>query len=221
MTDQAYQAYIARDIAALKALTVDENGTTVPAFDSVSDPATAPPEAGLVAPDLSTVRLVATIKGDQATVDRHLVPVRPAITAIESDGSGFTVHSVSGTLTNEDITNLINSSLDTTFITIGLTFVILLMTFGAVAAAVVPIVLALTALVGAFGIFGLFSQAVNPVSPYASQLIILIGLAVSVDYSLFMITRFRSERRRGRDKLVAIEIASAPPAGRSSSAGSP
>jgi RND superfamily putative drug exporter len=209
VTDQAYQAYIARDIAALKALTVDENGTTVPAFDSVSDPATAPPEAGLVAPDLSTVRLVATIKGDQATVDQHLVPVRPAITAIESDGSGFTVHSVSGTLTNEDITNLINSSLDTTFITIGLTFVILLMTFGAVAAAVVPIVLALTALVGAFGIFGLFSQAVNPVSPYASQLIILIGLAVSVDYSLFMITRFRSERRRGRDKLVAIEIASA------------
>ena len=68
--------------------------------------------------------------------------------------------------------------------------------------------LALTALVGAFGIFGLFSQAVNPVSPYASQLIVLIGLAVSVDYSLFMITRFRSERRRGRDKLLAIEIAS-------------
>ena len=175
----------------------------------MSDPATAPPEAGLVAPDLTAVRIIASIKGDQDLVDRHLVPVRPAIAAIESDGSGFVVHSVSGTLTNEDITNLINSSLDTTFVTIGLTFVILLITFGAVAAAVVPIVLAVSALIGAFGIFGLFSQTVNPVSPYASQLIILIGLAVSVDYSLFMITRFRSERRRGRDKLVAIEIASA------------
>src|SRR3954466_15079174 len=49
-TDPAFQAYIAKDIAALKALTVDENGTAVPAFDSVSDPAAAPPEAGLVAP---------------------------------------------------------------------------------------------------------------------------------------------------------------------------
>src|SRR5215203_1119900 len=209
VTDPAFAAYVAKTIADLKALTVDENGTAVPVFDSVSDPATAPPQAGLVAPDLTAVRLVAAIKGEQATVDRHLVPVRPAIAAIESDGSGFVVHSVSQTLTNEDITNLINSSLDTTFVTIGLTFVILLITFGAVVAAVVPIVLALTALIGAFGIFGLFSQAVNPVSPYASQLIILIGLAVSVDYSLFMITRFRSERRRGRDKLVAIEIASA------------
>ena len=55
----------------------------------------------------------------------------------------------------------------------------------------------------------MFSQTVAPVSPYATQLIILIGLAVSVDYSLFMITRFRSERRHGRDKLDAIEIASA------------
>jgi RND superfamily putative drug exporter len=46
------------------------------------------------------------------------------------------------------------------------------------------------------------------VSSYATQLIVLIGLAVAVDYSLFMISRFRSERRRGRDTLAAIEVAS-------------
>ncbi len=210
VTDPALPPYIAKTIADLKALTVDENGTADPGVRhgvrsrdcTAARPVLSPPTSPRSA---SSPR----IKGDQDLVDRHLVPVRPAIAAIESDGSGFVVHSVSGTLTNEDITNLINSSLDTTFVTIGLTFVILLITFGAVAAAVVPIVLAVSALIGAFGIFGLFSQTVNPVSPYASQLIILIGLAVSVDYSLFMITRFRSERRRGRDKLVAIEIASA------------
>jgi RND superfamily putative drug exporter len=49
---------------------------------------------------------------------------------------------------------------------------------------------------------------VSPVSPYASQLVVLIGLAVAVDYSLFMLTRFRTERRRGRAKLVAIDVAS-------------
>ncbi len=115
---------------------------------------------------------------------------------------------MSQTLTNEDITNLINSSLDTTFVTIGLTFIILLATFGAFVASIVPLVLALTAIVAGFGVLGLFSQTVTEVSPYATQLLILIGLAVSVDYSLFMITRFRSERRRGRDVLDAIEIAS-------------
>ena len=131
-----------------------------------------------------------------------------AITAIEADSHGFTVHSVSQTLTSQDITNLINSGLDRTFITIGLTFIILLITFGAFVASIVPLVLAVTALLAAFGILGIFSQLISPASPYATQLVVLIGLAVSVDYSLFMITRFRSERREGRPKLLAIETAS-------------
>ena len=211
VTDPAFGSFVADTIAKLKALTVTEGGQAVPVFDAIPDPATSPPQAGLVAPDLSAVRIVATITGDQDTVDQRLVPVRPAIAAIEADGvaKGFDVHTLSSTLTNEDITTLINSSLDTTFATIGLTFIILLLTFGAFVAAIVPLVLAITALLAAFGIFGVFSQTVAPVSPYATQLIILIGLAVSVDYSLFMITRFRSERRQGRDKLDAIEIASA------------
>jgi uncharacterized membrane protein YdfJ with MMPL/SSD domain len=211
VTDPAFGSFVASSIATLKGLTATVNGQTVPVFDAIPDPATAPPQAGLVAPDLSAVRIVATMTGDQDTVDQLLVPVRPAIATIEADGAakGFDVHTLSSTLTNEDITTLINSSLDTTFATIGLTFIILLLTFGAFVAAIVPLVLAITALLAAFGIFGVFSQAVAPVSPYATQLIILIGLAVSVDYSLFMITRFRSERRHGRDKLDAIEIASA------------
>ena len=208
VTDPGFQAFVARTVADLKALTVEENGAQVPVFDAIGDPASAPPQAGLVAPDLTAARVVATIKGDKATVERRLAPVRPAIAAIEGNTEGFVVHTVSNTLTSEDITSLINSSLDTTFLTIGLTFIILLATFGALVASIVPLVLAITAVVAGFGILGLFSQAVTPVSAYASQLLILIGLAVSVDYSLFMITRFRSERRRGREILDAIEIAS-------------
>ncbi len=149
------------------------------------------------------------------------MPVRDAITAIEADTSGFTVHSVSQTLTSQDITNLINEGLDRTFITIGLTFIILLITFGAIVASVVPLVLAVSALLAAFGILGIFSQVVTPVSPYATQLVVLIGLAVSVDYSLFMITRFRSERREGRSSCLRSRRPAAPPAAPCSSAGSP
>jgi uncharacterized membrane protein YdfJ with MMPL/SSD domain len=77
-----------------------------------------------------------------------------------------------------------------------------------VVAAVIPLILAATALLAAFGILGLYSQFVSPVSPYASQLVVLIGLAVAVDYSLFMLTRFRTERRHGRDRLAAIQATS-------------
>ena len=85
---------------------------------------------------------------------------------------------------------------------------ILLIAFGALVAAFVPLVLAVTALLAAFGILGIYSQLIDPVSPYASQLIVLIGLAVAVDYSLFMVTRARHEWRRGRDRMSGIAIAS-------------
>ncbi len=120
------------------------------------------------------------------------------------------IHSLDGTLANEDIQELVNGGLDDSLrLTIPLTFLILLVAFGAVVAAVVPLVLAITALLAAFGVLGLYSQAVAPVSPYASQLVVLIGLAVAVDYSLFMITRYRTERRHGRVKHDAIRVASA------------
>ena len=208
VTDTAFRSFVADAVARLTAVTVDRGGTTVPAFDAVQDPTTSSPQQGLVSPDLSAVRIVGRVDGDQATVDRHVAAIRPAIATLEANGSGFVVHSVSQTLTNQDITNLINSGLDRTFATIGVTFIILLITFGALIASIVPLVLAATALVAAFGILGVFSRLVAPASPYATQLVVLIGLAVSVDYSLFMITRYRSERRRGRLKLSAIEVAS-------------
>ncbi len=208
ITDPAFQAFITTAVQQLQAITVSEAGASVPAFDRVQDPTKEPPQAGLVSPDGSAVRIVGHVNGDQNAVKGHLVPVRTAIAALEANTAGFTVHSVSNTLTNQDINELINSSLDRTFLTIGLTFIILLITFGAFVASIVPLVLAVTSLLAAFGILGLFSQLITPASPYATQLVVLIGLAVSVDYSLFMITRFRTERRRGVDKLAAIEIAS-------------
>jgi RND superfamily putative drug exporter len=180
VTDAAFRAFVSQAVGQLTALKVTQAGATVPAFDHVQDPTTAPPQSGLVAPDGSAMRIVATVTGDESTVQAHLVPARQAIGSLEANGSGFIVHSVSQTLTNQDITELINSSLDRTFLTVGLTFIILLITFGALVASIVPLVLAVTSLLAAFGILGIFSQLVSPASPYATQLVVLIGLAVSV-----------------------------------------
>ena len=122
----------------------------------------------------------------------------------------LTINALNNHLANDEIQKLVNGGLDSSLrLTIPLTFLILLIAFGAIVAAVVPLVLAITSLLAAFGILALYSQIVAPVSPYATQLIVLIGLAVAVDYSLFMITRFRTERRHGRPKLAAIDVASA------------
>ncbi|MBE2319903.1 MMPL family transporter [Solirubrobacter sp. CPCC 204708] len=90
----------------------------------------------------------------------------------------------------------------------GVTLLILAFTFGALVAASVPVILAATAVLGTTGVVALFSQLL-PLSDIAMPAIILIGLAVGVDYSLFYIRREREERAKGAGKLEAIDIAAA------------
>jgi uncharacterized membrane protein YdfJ with MMPL/SSD domain len=90
----------------------------------------------------------------------------------------------------------------------GFTLIILLLTFGALVAASVPVILALTAILGTTGVVALASQLM-PMDDIALPAIMLIGLAVGVDYSLFYVRREREERAKGRSKLEAIDIAAA------------
>jgi len=94
-----------------------------------------------------------------------------------------------------------------------LILVILTVAFGALAAASVPLILGVTAVAGALGAAGLISQ-VAPDSGTTASLVVLIGLAVGVDYSLFYIRREREERRRRGSGPVAALDASAATVGR-------
>jgi RND superfamily putative drug exporter len=89
-----------------------------------------------------------------------------------------------------------------------LTLIVLLLTFGTLLAAGVPLVLALTGVLGTFGLIGPISQ-IAPVEESIKNVVLLIGLAVGVDYSLFYLRRVREERAAGRDKLAAIDAAAA------------
>ncbi len=194
----------------MTAATVSVDGAPVPLFADIVDPRTAPPQAGLVSPDRTAVRLPATIPGEDAVLDQRLDALPGFLDQLRLDHPGLAIHGLDGTIANRQIQELVNGGLDSSLrLTIPITFGILLIAFGAVVAAVVPLVLAITALLAAFGVLGLYSQYIAPVSPYASQLIVLIGLAVAVDYSLFMVTRYRTERRHGRPKSDAILVASA------------
>ena len=91
---------------------------------------------------------------------------------------------------------------------IPLTLVILLVAFGALIAASVPLLLALSAVAAAIGLSALTSHLV-PADESLNSIILLIGLAVGVDYSLFYVRREREERAAGRSHTDAVEIAAA------------
>ena len=207
--DPAMAADLAAITTRLGALQAPAGSDPGPVITGLVDPIGIPAAAGLISPDRTTVRLVGQVAGDGAVVAKRLEPVPALITDIRASFPAYRIHALNNTLANDEISTLITGGLDHSLVlTIPLTFLILLVAFGAVVAAVIPLVLAVSALLAAFGILGVYSQAVSPVSPYASQLVVLIGLAVAVDYSLFMVTRFRTERRHGRTKLAAIDVAS-------------
>jgi uncharacterized membrane protein YdfJ with MMPL/SSD domain len=85
------------------------------------------------------------------------------------------------------------------------TLLVLLIAFGAIVAAVVPVVLALTAVVAAFGLLGPISRAA-PLDDSVKTIVLLIGMAVGVDYALFYVIRSREERQRGRSPRAALEL---------------
>ncbi len=86
--------------------------------------------------------------------------------------------------------------------------VILALVLGAVAAAFLPIVLAIAAITVALGAAALVGQFID-LPFFIMNVMTMMGLAVGIDYSLFIVSRFREERARGRDKLDAIATAGA------------
>ena len=86
-------------------------------------------------------------------------------------------------------------------IAIPIALLILVVVFGALVAAIIPVIIAIIAI--AMGLTGLFGLVFD-FSAFVTNIIIMLGLAVGIDYSLFIVSRFRTERARGLEKQEAI-----------------
>jgi putative drug exporter of the RND superfamily len=86
--------------------------------------------------------------------------------------------------------------------------VILLLVFGAVVAGFTPLLMAIASIVIALGMTALLAQAFE-LSVFVINMLTGMGLALGIDYSLFVVSRYREERGRGKGKLAAIEAAGA------------
>jgi putative drug exporter of the RND superfamily len=165
--------------------------------------------SGQISRDGRSALVLFSMKGKRETAEKRVKPVTEAVhrvaeshpqLLIEEFGQASATKALNDTL-GKDYKRAETSS-------IPLTFLILWVAFAALVAALLPILLALTAIMIATGLVALTSHAL-PIDGSASSMILLIGLAVGVDYSLFYYRRAREERARGNTNQRAVAIAAA------------
>jgi RND superfamily putative drug exporter len=93
-------------------------------------------------------------------------------------------------------------------LSLPITLIILVVAFGALMAAGIPVLLAISGVGATLGLVAVVSR-IAPVDPSVSEVVLLVGMAVGVDYSLFYMRREREERAAGRDEQAALDAAAA------------
>jgi RND superfamily putative drug exporter len=141
--------------------------------------------------------------------DSRVGTVLAAVARAQARSPGITMTETGDASANQALNDTIGTSFShAEWTAVPLAIGILLVVFGALMAAVLPVVLALTAFIGSVGLADLLSHLIG-MSNYANSVMLLMGLAVGVDYSLFYLSRERQERAAGRDRASALQVAAA------------
>ena len=194
---------IASDPSGLTRLVEDLQAA--PETEGVANPLTLPPDAGLVAPDGRTA-IVPVAQRVATDADRpeaagelgRFVGELSLPTGAQAEVTGeWPVWS--------DFNQVNEDALHKAELLSGLpSLVLLFVAFGLLIAAGLPLILALAGIAVGFAVLHLLSW-VTPMSVWSMNFSMMIGLAVGIDYSLFIVSRYREERVEGKDAIVAIE----------------
>ena len=159
---------------------------------------------GLGSPLVSDNRHAALISLRAATD----ADIKPVVNAVQSaNGSdGFSVAVTGDHTVDNDFSTLATSDLRHGELDFGLpiAIVVLLLVFGAVVAGLMPVLMALLSILVGLGIATLVGEEFH-LSTFIVNMMTAMGLALGIDYSLFVISRFREERAGGLDKEAAIQ----------------
>jgi RND superfamily putative drug exporter len=157
-----------------------------------------PAQSAALSTDGGRIVLVqVTMRGDPEKAADHVTPIEDAVAAVQHTYPGVQLREAGPGTAQKAITDLIGNDLSRAErLSLPITLLILVLAFGALVAASVPLLLGLTSVAAALGALGVVSHVV-PNSDSTSAVIVLVGLAVGVDYSLFYVRREREERRRG------------------------
>ena len=169
----------------------------------------APGNQGQVAKDGRAALVSFQIIGDPATAQDRVGPALAATAAVQRAHPGLFIGEFGDGSANKAINERISKDFQRAEVTsLPVTLFILVLAFGALVAAGVPLLLGITAVAAALGLTEVISHLLH-VDQAISSVILLIGLAVGIDYSLFYLRREREERARGHSPADALQIAAA------------
>jgi putative drug exporter of the RND superfamily len=189
--DPAFKAEVGNIVTQVRALTAQTANVT-----SVYDGGTT----GLVSADGRTALVPVVLKGEAA---ESVKPILKIVNAADGKDGFTVVTGGKGSISNA-FSETSQSDLESAEVFgLPIALVVLVLVFGALVAAGLPLILGLLAIVVAVGVTAVVGQAVE-LSVFAVNVITTMGLAVGIDYSLIIVQRFREERRKGLDRDAAI-----------------
>jgi uncharacterized membrane protein YdfJ with MMPL/SSD domain len=149
------------------------------------------------------------IAGDSTEAKDRVDPTLAATAATQADHPALDIEQFGGASANKAINAVVGDDLKKAgTLSLPVTLIILIITFGTLVAAGLPLLIGITAVMAALGLVAIPSELL-PVDTNLPAVILLIGLAVGVDYSLFYLRREREERAAGRSERPALEAAAA------------
>lgn len=196
-TDKEFRAGVAAVMAA-----VERTG-------EVAD-VTSPYDTGTISKDGRSALVQFNMRGDPGTSSERVEPVLKAVEGVQGQHKDtLRIAELGGASMNKTFEEAFGDDFKQAEISaVPVALGILLIAFGALVAALLPVALALTAIMATMGLMGLVSH-VMPMTDTANSVMLLVGLAVGVDYCLFYLRREREEREAGRDAATALRIAAA------------
>jgi putative drug exporter of the RND superfamily len=169
----------------------------------------APGGGKLISRDGRSALITFNVAGNQNNVDQTVVAAEHAVAAVQAAHPGLRVAESGQASVDRATNNTISSDFHRAEITsVPITLVLLLCVFGALIAAGIPLLLAGTAVVSAISLLAIPSRWL-PVGSTTSSVVLLVGMAVGIDYSLFYLRREREERAAGADTYTALRTAAA------------
>jgi uncharacterized membrane protein YdfJ with MMPL/SSD domain len=165
---------------------------------------------GQISSDRRSAIVQFKLRGTDADAsERDVVHVEAAVAALDKAHPGYTI----GEFGDASADKALNDAVGKDFakagiLSIPVTLIVLVVAFGALIAAGLPILLALTGVFATLGLLAIPSRLI-PMDQDAAVIVLLIGLAVGVDYSLFYLKREREERDRGAGPRAALDAAAA------------
>lgn len=190
---------------------LDQDAAMAAATDAANRLRTTPGVAEVGQPmpnrDGSAVLLPVTMAGDPDTAGERVGPLLDVTAAVQAAHPELRIEQTGPGSIDKAMEEVVGEDFERAeLLSLPVTLVILLIAFGALIAAGIPVLLAMSSVMAAMGLSTIASHLV-PANDATASVILLIGMAVGVDYSLFYVRREREERAKGRSRLDAIDIA--------------